>query len=213
MHSVMPVSYTHLDVYKRQDKTGTLTENRMTVQEIATPKYHLYLEVSKGKEIGFFSENGENAADLDDIRQLTEIAVLCNNTQLPQEKEEKGLFRTSKVEAVQGDPTESALLVMAESAHFSTVKIMREFSRTFEIPFDSQRKRMSVIVRNRQGDRWIFSKGAPDYMLELCSYYLENGQVKLLTPSIRLSLIHICYSAGRGKRNLLFCPFPDQGKK
>lgn len=167
------------------DKTGTLTENRMTVQEIATPKYHLYLEVSKGKEIGFFSENGENAADLDDIRQLTEIAVLCNNTQLPQEKEEKGLFRTSKVEAVQGDPTESALLVMAESAHFSTVKIMREFSRTFEIPFDSQRKRMSVIVRNRQGDRWIFSKGAPDYMLELCSYYLENGQVKLLTPSIR----------------------------
>lgn len=167
------------------DKTGTLTENRMTVQEIATPKYHLYLEVSKGKEIGFFSENGENAADLDDIRQLTEIAVLCNNTQLPQEREEKGLFRTSKVEAVQGDPTESALLVMAESAHFSTVKIMREFSRTFEIPFDSQRKRMSVIVRNRQGDRWIFSKGAPDYMLELCSYYLENGQVKLLTPSIR----------------------------
>ena len=167
------------------DKTGTLTENRMTVQEIATPKYHLYLEVSKGKEIGFFSENGENAADLDDIRQLTEIAVLCNNTQLPQEKEEKGLFRTSKVEAVQGDPTESALFVMAESAHFSTVKIMREFSRTFEIPFDSQRKRMSVIVRNRQGDRWIFSKGAPDYMLELCSYYLENGQVKLLTPSIR----------------------------
>lgn len=167
------------------DKTGTLTENRMTVQEIATPKYHLYLEVSKGKEIGFFSENGENAADLDDIRQLTEIAVLCNNTQLPQEREEKGLFRTSKVEAVQGDPTESALFVMAESAHFSTVKIMREFSRTFEIPFDSQRKRMSVIVRNRQGDRWIFSKGAPDYMLELCSYYLENGQVKLLTPSIR----------------------------
>lgn len=167
------------------DKTGTLTENRMTVQEIATPKYHLYLEVSKGKEIGFFSENGENAADLDDIRQLTEIAILCNNTQLPQEREEKGLFRTSKVEAVQGDPTESALFVMAESAHFSTVKIMREFSRTFEIPFDSQRKRMSVIVRNRQGDRWIFSKGAPDYMLELCSYYLENGQVKLLTPSIR----------------------------
>ena len=42
--------------------------------------------------VGFFSENGENAADLDDIRQLTEIAVLCNNTQLPQEKEEKGLF-------------------------------------------------------------------------------------------------------------------------
>ena len=91
-----------------------------------------------------------DAEDLDDIRRLTEIAVLCNNTQLPQEEEGKSLFRASKAASVQGDPTESALLVMAEAAHFSIAKMIREFSRTFEIPFDSQRKRMSVVVRNGQ---------------------------------------------------------------
>lgn len=164
------------------DKTGTLTENRMTVQEIATPKYCFY---RADGEKGFLAKNGMAAADSEDIRRMIEIAVLCNNAQLPQERDKKSLFHPQKKEHAQGDPTEISLLEMAETAHFSTGKISREFSRIFEIPFDSQRKRMSVAVRNRQGDRWLFSKGAPDYLLELCSHYLEDGQIRLLTPSVR----------------------------
>lgn len=164
------------------DKTGTLTENRMTVQEIATPKYCFY---RADGEKGFFAKNGMAAADSEDIRRMIEIAVLCNNAQLPQERDKKSLFHPQKTEHAQGDPTEISLLEMAETAYFSTGKISREFSRIFEIPFDSQRKRMSVAVRNRQGDRWLFSKGAPDYLLELCSHYLEDGQIRLLTPSVR----------------------------
>lgn len=164
------------------DKTGTLTENRMTVQEIATPKYCFY---RADGEKGFLAKNGMAAADSEDIRRMIEIAVLCNNAQLPQERDKKSLFHPQKTEHAQGDPTEISLLEMAETAHFSTGKISREFSRIFEIPFDSQRKRMSVAVRNRQGDRWLFSKGAPDYLLELCSHYLEDGQIRLLTPSVR----------------------------
>lgn len=163
------------------DKTGTLTENRMTVQEIATPKYCFY---RADGEKGFLAKNGMAAADSEDIRRMIEIAVLCNNAQLPQERDKKSLFHPQKTEHAQGDPTEISLLEMAETAHFSTGKISREFSRIFEIPFDSQRKRMSVAVRNRQGDRWLFSKGAPDYLLELCSHYLEDGQIRLLTPSV-----------------------------
>lgn len=164
------------------DKTGTLTENRMTVQEIATPKYCFY---RADGEKGFLAKNGMAAADSEDIRRMIEIAVLCNNAQLPQERDKKSLFHPQKTGHAQGDPTEISLLEMAETAHFSTGKISREFSRIFEIPFDSQRKRMSVAVRNRQGDRWLFSKGAPDYLLELCSHYLEDGQIRLLTPSVR----------------------------
>lgn len=164
------------------DKTGTLTENRMTVQEIATPKYCFY---RADGEKGFLAKNGMAAADSEDIRRMIEIAVLCNNAQLPQERDKKSLFHPQKTEHAQGDPTEISLLEMAETAYFSTGKISREFSRIFEIPFDSQRKRMSVAVRNRQGDRWLFSKGAPDYLLELCSHYLEDGQIRLLTPSVR----------------------------
>ena len=164
------------------DKTGTLTENRMTVREIATPKHCFY---RADGEKGFFAKNGMAAADSEDIRRMIEIAVLCNNAQLPQERDKKSLFHPQKTEHAQGDPTEISLLEMAETAHFSTGKISREFSRIFEIPFDSQRKRMSVAVRNRQGDRWLFSKGAPDYLLELCSHYLEDGQIRLLTPSVR----------------------------
>ncbi|MGN0624853.1 MAG: cation-translocating P-type ATPase, partial [Oscillospiraceae bacterium] len=167
------------------DKTGTLTENRMTVQEIATPKYCFYREDGEKKENGFFAKNGMAAADSEDIRQMIEIAVLCNNAQLPQVRDKKSLFHPQKAEHAQGDPTEISLLAMAETAHFSTGKISREFSRIFEIPFDSQRKKMSVAVRNRQGDRWLFSKGAPDYLLELRSHYLEDGQIRLLTPSVR----------------------------
>ena len=163
------------------DKTGTLTENRMTVREIATPKHCFY---RADGEKGFFAKNGMAAADSEDIRRMIEIAVLCNNAQLPQERDKKSLFHPQKTEHAQGDPTEISLLEMAETAHFSTGKISREFSRIFEIPFDSQRKRMSVAVRNRQGDRWLFSKGAPDYLLELCSHYLEDGQIRLLTPSV-----------------------------
>lgn len=163
------------------DKTGTLTENRMTVQEIATPKYCFY---RADGEKGFLAKNGMAAADSEDIRRMIEIAVLCNNAQLPQERDKKSLFHPQKTEHAQGDPTEISLLEMAETAYFSTGKISREFSRIFEIPFDSQRKRMSVAVRNRQGDRWLFSKGAPDYLLELCSHYLEDGQIRLLTPSV-----------------------------
>lgn len=164
------------------DKTGTLTENRMTVREIATPKHCFY---RADGEKGFFAKNGMAAADSEDIRRMIEIAVLCNNAQLPQERDKKSLFHPQKTEHAQGDPTEISLLEMAETAYFSTGKISREFSRIFEIPFDSQRKRMSVAVRNRQGDRWLFSKGAPDYLLELCSHYLEDGQIRLLTPSVR----------------------------
>lgn len=164
------------------DKTGTLTENRMTVREIATPKHCFY---RADGEKGFFAKNGMAAADSEDIRRMIEIAVLCNNAQLPQERNKKSLFHPQKTEHAQGDPTEISLLEMAETAYFSTGKISREFSRIFEIPFDSQRKRMSVAVRNRQGDRWLFSKGAPDYLLELCSHYLEDGQIRLLTPSVR----------------------------
>lgn len=167
------------------DKTGTLTENRMTVREIATPKYCFYRADGEKKEKGFLAKNGMAAADSEDIRRMIEIAVLCNNAQLPQERDKKSLFHPQKTEHAQGDPTEISLLEMAETAHFSTGKISREFSRIFEIPFDSQRKRMSVAVRNRQGDRWLFSKGAPDYLLELCSHYLEDGQIRLLTPSVR----------------------------
>ncbi|MDD3192253.1 MAG: cation-translocating P-type ATPase [Oscillospiraceae bacterium] len=166
------------------DKTGTLTENRMTVQEVATPRYHLYLEDTGRKNMRFLSDDGKvDPFGLPDVKKLIEIAVLCNNTHLAQG--EKSSFRVKGPEPVPGDPTESALLVMAENARFSVPKIVREFSRTFEIPFDSQRKRMSVVVQSREGDRWLFSKGAPDYLLELCRYYLEDGTVKLLTPSIR----------------------------
>ncbi len=160
------------------DKTGTLTENRMTVQEIATPGQHFYLDASAKNDRRFLSKDHKDAAEEQDVKRLMEIAILCNNAKL-------SLQEGKENQSAQGDPTEMALLNMAENAHFPSGKALREFTRTFEIPFDSQRKRMSVIVRGRQGDRWLFSKGAPDYLLELCSYYLEDGKVKLLSTAVR----------------------------
>lgn len=168
------------------DKTGTLTENVMTVQEIVTPRYHFYLDNTRRSSEGFVATNLHTTpSEIGDIRRLAEIAVLCNNAQITEEPS-KGLFKSARREAaITGEPTESALLVMAENARFTLSKMTREYRRTYEIPFDSQRKRMSVVVENRQGERCLFTKGAPDYLLELCNYYLEDGEVRLLTPTIR----------------------------
>ena len=166
------------------DKTGTLTENKMTAQQIVTVGRHFYLEGNRDKQMHFVGEDGLEPAKCEDGRKLLEIAALCQNSYHSNGKETAGRGGKETVD-FQGDPTEQALLVMVQRSFVSVSKWMREYTRTFEIPFDSQRKRMSVIVQNRQGVRQLFCKGAPDYLLELCSYYLENGEVKLLTPSVR----------------------------
>ena len=139
------------------DKTGTLTQNRMTVKEIlVNGKIH---EIDKG-----MPENHE---------MLKKAFVYCNDTNYDYSKKDME-------KALMGDPTETALI----KVFFKNAKDIKDFVskgvRTFEIPFDSTRKMMSVIIQEGNKDV-CYMKGAPERVLERCSGVLENGKVKPLT--------------------------------
>ena len=139
------------------DKTGTLTENRMTVTEVYLPS---------GQKIAAdsFSKNRGS------MEFLFLCAALCNNA------EEVGAQKIS------GEPTEAALLKMAaDFGNLSSAK--SDFLRTGEIPFDSARKLMSVSVQKKGGGAFVFSKGAPDVLIPLCTKKLAGEKVLPLTKN------------------------------
>ncbi|MGG7096308.1 calcium-translocating P-type ATPase, PMCA-type [Clostridium sardiniense] len=142
------------------DKTGTLTQNKMTVREV-------YIN---GKIVELQKENINNVKG---IEKLKSSLVHCNDCQLDKKskKLDKALF---------GDPTETALVRM----FFDKVSDVKDFTnkveRVFDIPFDSTRKMMSVIVK--ENDREIcYIKGAPERIIEKSNYIYEDGIVKPLT--------------------------------
>ncbi len=152
-----------------------------------------WLDISgEGYEpVGEVIENG-TAADLKNdqhLRRLLQVAALCNNALLYRQPVETDKRRKNKDEAaeewvLQGDPTEGALAVLAAKLGVSAKSLEGIYKRVKELPFDSERKRMSVLVHH-QGGRLLCTKGAPDLLLEQCSYILWDGKVVPLTASLR----------------------------
>lgn len=140
------------------DKTGTLTENKMTVTEVFLPE---------GKKIPL---GGAYPSALSEPLLL--CATLCNNS----EKNGHG--------GVSGEPTEAALLEMVLTHGSGTEKKAATFTRTAEIPFDSARKLMSVGVKDKAGRGFVFVKGAPDVLLPLCTDYLYGNEHRRLSPEV-----------------------------
>ena len=143
------------------DKTGTLTQNKMTVKEI-------YIN---GMIYDLDKEN------VDSSTSLAKALVYCNDCNYD--------FKIKNIDkALHGDPTETALV----KAFFKDVNLLKGYvsrvQRVFDIPFDSNRKMMSVIVRD--GSKEVcYMKGAPERVIDKCSYILENGSIKPLTAQKR----------------------------
>lgn len=142
------------------DKTGTLTQNKMTVKEI-------YIN---GKTVELQKENINNIKGID---KLKSAFVHCNDCQLDKKinKLDKALF---------GDPTETALVRMFFNKVEDVKKFTKDVKRVFDIPFDSTRKMMSVIVKENNKEI-CYVKGAPEKIIEKSNYIYEDGIVKPLT--------------------------------
>ncbi len=150
------------------DKTGTLTENRMTVRRIYAG--------------GKLYETGK-AVKSDAVRMLLEIGALCNNAGLA------GSARDGW--QASGDPTEGALLIAAANSGIVPDSMGRIYSRKDELPFDSERKCMSVVCGKKGGETFVFTKGAPDIIINKCNrIYTPDGIVEM-TPAIRRSILEI----------------------
>ena len=144
------------------DKTGTLTQNRMTVKEV-------YLNRVLEPVDAFDSDDQGQGLFIDGF-------LLCNDSRST--TDEKGAITWM------GDPTETALVVFAETKGFQKTLREKKHPRAAEIPFDSNRKLMTTV--HPFGPQWRFiTKGAPDILLDRCDRILINGEVRPLTLELR----------------------------
>jgi len=172
------------------DKTGTLTENKMTVRKIYAAE-NIYEVGGIGYNLsGEFMLKGRNIEPdkKNALKLALEIGAMCNNAEMIEEDDQrKGAIR--KIASnfnkkhrmkIVGDPTENALLVAAYKAGITPETLSRKYYRIDEIPFDSDRKCMSVICRSDKGETYVFTKGAPDIIIEKCTKVLtSSGEQKL----------------------------------
>ena len=132
------------------DKTGTLTQNKMTVQKVFVNN-----EVVEAKDIKDISN---------ELDRLMQVCTLCNDTKIGAERE------------LTGDPTETALIDLGFKINFD-VKEVLELKRVKEIPFDSDRKLMTTV--NKVGEKYfVYTKGGIDELLARCNSYIVNGKIK-----------------------------------
>jgi Ca2+-transporting ATPase len=161
------------------DKTGTLTENQMTVQEyrLANEKT---IRISDGKVF----EKDEILKDENLIR-LLRVSVLCNEAVYESDKAEQ------PPEAI-GDPTETALLRAFEQFGFKVRKEKSKFQKLLEFPFDSSTKRMITILKDKNDHSIAVMKGAPSVILKVCDDYVtEDNKTALLNDKIRKNFLRI----------------------
>ncbi|WP_241158441.1 calcium-translocating P-type ATPase, SERCA-type [Cohnella candidum] len=182
------------------DKTGTLTQNQMTVTRLWLGGRRIdvtgegYDPTGQLKEAGRTVEAKGDAA----IRRLAQVAALCNNAELARgEKDEDAKKRKPGKEdtvpetadwRVKGDPTEGALLVLASKTGHSRASLDTLYRREKEYPFDPDRKRMSVLV-SHQGGQLLMTKGAPDLLVEHCEYVLWDNQITPFTATLRQKVL------------------------
>jgi len=162
------------------DKTGTLTQNQMTVKILALPDKTIEVEGEGYQPFGQFYHSSRTIQPSDDltISLLLKGAVLCNNAILQQNSDNQQW-------EIIGDPTEGALVVTSAKAGYQKKGLENEYPRIKELPFDSDRKRMSTIHRSPEESFIVFVKGAPDKVITQCKYYMENGKQKEFDDSAR----------------------------
>ncbi len=169
------------------DKTGTITRNEMTVRELYVDGSRISVTGSGYDDKGDFIRNGQKIDPSNDahLEKLLVIGQLCSNSLL--QKDPSGAARY----AVVGDPTEGALLVVAEKAGFKYDETWEKYEEVTEISFDSARKRMTAVCKDQNGDLAAYTKGAPEIVLSLCTHYLDDGEVRPLTDSEREQILSV----------------------
>ncbi|MFX1361308.1 MAG: cation-translocating P-type ATPase [Promethearchaeota archaeon] len=191
------------------DKTGTITKNEMTVEKFWINNKEYNVTGSGYETEGFITENGKviNLKDNKTFQTFIESSILNNNARLIYE-DVKVRGKDRKEMAVRralGSPTEAALLVLAEKAGYILYDIRGNYKKIKEFSFSSEIKRMSTICSpNSDGNiNFIFSKGAPEKILEICTHIETNNQLKSLSTDNKNEILdNIQSKAKQGYRTL-----------
>jgi magnesium-transporting ATPase (P-type) len=158
------------------DKTGTITRGEMTVNKLWVQDYVVEVSGIGYTPEGEFTSNGEPLLEgqTSSLEKLLEIAALCNGAKLDPPSDR------NKNWSVIGDPTDGALLVAALKSNVNIQDCLAEKPIIDVLPFSFERKRMSTIHK-LNGNVFVYTKGAPRTILDLCTKLLVDGKEELLT--------------------------------
>ncbi|MDE5584084.1 MAG: cation-translocating P-type ATPase [Ruminococcus sp.] len=175
------------------DKTGTITENKMTVTELSTTEGNYYFSgmgyringgVTKGEENISVNPNNEKS-----LTESLRCGVICSTATITASKTPKNRNRGNLIGKGEwqttGDPTEVALLIAGAKAGITKQSLETSFRKLDEYPFDSETRFMAVHCSGGSEKRTYF-KGAEEVILPRCTQYMdESGELKPITPKIR----------------------------
>ncbi|AFY36972.1 ATPase, P-type (transporting), HAD superfamily, subfamily IC [[Leptolyngbya] sp. PCC 7376] len=182
------------------DKTGTLTQNKMVVQEVETLDHAFRVTGEGYAPTGEFIRRGEaiTPEKYAALQQLLLGCLLCNDANLGKDSNEWRVI---------GDPTEGALLALAGKGNQHYAEIPKQWRRLGEFPFSSERKRMSVIGSSADNSKSyeLFCKGSPEIILERCLQYQTDSGIQQLEAGDRREILQRNeHLAQRGLRVLGF---------
>lgn len=185
------------------DKTGTLTMNEMTVRKVYVDNSHYNIYGTGYEPAGeVVLAEGSEGTSRKSLEKLMKYGLLCNNASLLKEKSNKWVIK--------GDPTEGALITAARKLHIDEEFIKKNFERVKEIPFDSDRRCMTVVIDTPDG-KVAICKGALSSVLRNCKRIYEDGEEKLLTSSHRDRLNEIAKEMGDETLRVLSFSFKKLG--
>lgn len=157
------------------DKTGTLTQNKMTLRKIYLNG--IIIDVTEEEEI----QKLENDTTLKvPLEKLADAFMLCNDTEFGEDNGEKILL---------GDPTETALVDFGARLSLNKEEMDEKFTRIDEFPFDSQRKMMTTINKITEKESLVLTKGAVESILDVCDRILLNGEIVVLTEKHKKEIL------------------------
>lgn len=175
------------------DKTGTLTQNKMVVQLVDTENHTFRVSGNGYEPVGDFQLEDRKVSpeEYRELQALLVTCVVCNDAMLQYEKSEWVIF---------GDPTEGALLTLGSKAGVDQSTWIKQLPRVSELPFSSERKRMSVICQANgyqpiagmaagEAQYWMFTKGSSELILERCAQMQVGDRLQPLTPEQRAEIL------------------------
>lgn len=178
------------------DKTGTVTENKMTVTKAYCGKREYDFSGSGYRIAGEVTCNGArvNPAVETALRETLICGTLCTSAAISAKKDistrERGKLSSSGEWSVTGDPTEAALLVAAAKCGITAEKLSHSREKLDEIPFDSESRCMTVIYREGSG-KTAYTKGSVDVILSRCAFMLADGDTVPLTAARKREILAV----------------------
>ena len=176
------------------DKTGTVTENKMTVTKIYCGKNEYDISGTGYRIAGEITldDTRINPSADKTLSEIMKCGVLCNNASINTKADfstrERGKLNANGSWETVGDPTEIALLVAAAKADITASKLNGKYKRTDEIPFDSETRCMTVIC-SENGASTAYSKGSVDVILKKCSFIMTSNGIIPLTSAMKRDII------------------------